>query len=55
MYALPLATTALQVIGPRMGIRLLLTLIVGLGALYTMHLLAQDFNKLGNRVSSGKC
>jgi hypothetical protein len=30
----------------KMGLRLVVLLIVGLGALYTLHLLAQDFMKI---------
>lgn len=36
-----------------MGIRLLILLAVGLGALYTIHLLAQDFMKIRGTLSGG--
>lgn len=46
MYLAPLAKTSLKFLGSKMGVRLLLLLVVGLGALYTIHLLAMDFMKL---------
>ena len=52
MTLLPVAATAVKFIGPKMGLRLLLLLVAGLGALYTMHLLAQDFMKIGSAVGS---
>lgn len=44
--AVPLATTVLKFLGSKMGVRLLLLLVVGLGALYTIHLLAGDWMKI---------
>lgn len=46
MYLLPLATTALQIAGPKMGVRLILLAALGLGALYSIHLLAGDWMKI---------
>lgn len=37
-----------------MGIRLILLLVVGLGALYTIHLLAQDFMKIRKGATTGE-
>lgn len=37
-----------------MGIRLVLLLVVGLGALYTIHLLAQDFMKIRKGATTGE-
>lgn len=37
-----------------MGLRLILLLVVGLGALYTIHLLAQDFMKIQAGSKIGK-
>lgn len=37
-----------------MGLRFLILLVVGLGALYTIHLLAQDFMKFTNNTSAGQ-
>lgn len=50
MYLLPIV----KLLGSKMGVRLLLLLIVGLGALYTMHLLAQDFSKLAAGTQAGE-
>lgn len=46
MYLAPLVKSSLKLLGSKMGLRLLLLVIVGLGALYTIHLLAMDFMKL---------
>jgi hypothetical protein len=53
MNLVPLATTFFKFLGSKMGIRLLILLVVGLGALYTIHLLAQDFMKIRGSLSSG--
>lgn len=46
MYLVPLATSVGKFLGTKMGLRLLLLLVVGLGALYAIHLLAQDYMKI---------
>ena len=58
MYLLPLASTAIKIVGPKMGVRLLLLAALGLGALYSIHLLAGDWMKFqsagmaGNSINS---
>lgn len=54
MYLVPLATSVGKFLGSKMGVRLLLLLVVGLGALYTIHLLAQDYMKLSAGKAAGK-
>jgi hypothetical protein len=51
MNLVPLATTFVKFLGTKMGVRLLLLLVVGLGALYTIHLLAGDFMKIQSTLS----
>lgn len=49
MYLMPITsafTSFSKFLGTKMGIRLILLLVVGLGALYTIHLLAQDWMKI---------
>ncbi|KAL7018396.1 hypothetical protein ACKWTF_010736 [Chironomus riparius] len=49
MYLMPITsafTSFSKFLGTKMGIRLVLLLVVGLGALYTIHLLAQDWMKI---------
>jgi hypothetical protein len=52
MNLLPLVTATSKFLASKMGVRLLLLLVVGLGALYTIHLLAQDWMKLSGGNSS---
>lgn len=54
MYLVPIATTTLKLLGTKMGVRFLLLLVVGLGALYTIHLLAMDFMKLSAGAQTGE-
>jgi len=46
MYLAPVATGFTYLLGTRMGWRTIIVLAVGLGALYTVHLLAQDWMKI---------
>lgn len=54
MYLAPLVTAGVKFLGSKMGVRLILLLVVGLGALYTIHLLAQDWMKIqaGSRAAA---
>lgn len=54
MYLVPVATSVGKFLGSKMGVRLLILLVVGLGALYTIHLLAQDYMKLSAGKAAGK-
>lgn len=49
-----LGVPLLKFLGSKMGIRLLLLLVVGLGALYTIHLLAGDFMRLQTTLTTGE-
>jgi hypothetical protein len=55
MYLLPLLQSVGKFLGTKMGIRLVLLLVVGLGALYTIHLLAQDYMKISAGTKIGEC
>lgn len=46
MYLAPVTTGFTYLLGTRMGWRTIIVLAVGLGALYTVHLLAQDWMKI---------
>jgi len=54
MYFVP-AITFSKVLGTKMGIRLVLLAIVGLAALYTIHLLAGDWMKIRKGAEAGEC
>lgn len=54
MYLIPAVTGFSKLLGSKMGIRLLILAVVGLGAMYTMHLLAMDWMKIQNGVMAGK-
>ena len=58
MHLVLLASTTVKFLGTKlgskMGVRLLLLLVVGLGALYTIHLLAQDWMKISAGTRAGK-
>lgn len=54
MYLGSIASSSAKALGLKMGLRFLILLVVGLGALYTIHLLAQDFMKFTNRIGSGE-
>jgi NADH:ubiquinone oxidoreductase subunit 3 (subunit A) len=54
MYLVPLATSFSKFLGTKMGVRLLLLAIVGLGALYTIHLLAMDWMKIQTATKVGE-
>lgn len=54
MTLAPIVTTSLKILGSKMGLRLLLLLVVGLGALYSLHLLAGDFMKFSASAQSGE-
>lgn len=54
MYLGPVVSTSLKLLGSKMGLRFLIMMIVGLGALYSMHLLAQDFFKFTSGAQAGK-
>jgi hypothetical protein len=54
MYLAPVVISFTKFLGSKMGIRLLVLVIAGLAALYTIHLLAQDFMKIrmGTKVAA---
>jgi uncharacterized membrane protein YuzA (DUF378 family) len=54
MYLLPLVQSFTKFLGTKMAVRLILLLIVGLGALYTIHLLAQDYMKISAGAKVGE-
>lgn len=54
MYLAPAATSFAKFLGTKMGVRLILLFVVGLGALYTIHLLAQDYMKISAGAQVGK-
>jgi hypothetical protein len=50
----PIVATSLKFVGTKMGIRLILLLVIGLGALYSLHLLAGDFMKFSAGAQTGE-
>lgn len=54
MTLMPVVQAFLKFLGGKMGIRLIILLVVGLGALYTIHLLAQDFMSIRKGAASGE-
>lgn len=46
MYLVPVVTSLTNLLGTRMGWKLIALIAAGLGALYTIHLLAQDWMKI---------
>lgn len=54
MYLAPVTTGFTYLLGTRMGWRTIIVLAVGLGALYTVHLLAQDWMKIQAGTKIGK-